>query len=212
MKKFFTKKMATMLLIFGMAMNAVSCGAQNVPEGIWTGQDSEGDAFSVIFIGNQVFLPERDSHAGFDDFDHYIPATAGTVTFEKNAGTCRFVDRDDGQVTVVPFTVNSASMSFGSVSENGGSVPLAKNTGKFSVPADIGGVWAIPEWDAGYVFVNDIVYAYETGDSVMCEYTYSKGSGSINVDGRNLNFTVSGNTLTAKWMGSNDAMIFTRNP
>jgi hypothetical protein len=204
MKEYFMKRMVAVLLAFGMVMSAVSCGAHNVPEGIWTGQDSNGDVFSVIFIGNQVFLPELN-----------VPVMTGTFTFEKNAGICRVsaFQRNEEPLDV-PFTINGATMNFGSDSTIGFSITLAKDTGTFSVPDGIGGIWSTQDGEAGLVFVNDIVYIYETGSSGKCEYTYSNGSGSISLDDppRFLDFTVSGNTLTSTWRGTIPAtpFIFTR--
>jgi hypothetical protein len=180
-----------------------SGGTQNVAEGIWTGQDSEGNAFSVIFVGNQVFLPVTG--------DFPISSTTGTFTFEKNAGICSISDRfQQGQVAI-PFTINGASMKFGPDPEYDVSVTLAKDTGTFSIPADIGGVWTSQDgYDGGFVFINNIVYAYETGSSMQCEYTYGNGSGSISLDDppRFVDFTVSGDTLTWTWRGIIPATTF----
>jgi hypothetical protein len=211
MKEYFMKKTVAVLLAFGMAMSAVSCGAQNDPQGIWTGEDSYGDAFSAIFIGSQVFLPDREN---FGDFNVYIPAITGTFTFEKNAGICRFADRDGQDQVAIPFTISGTSMRFGSVSATGASITLAKDTGTFSIPADIGGIWTSRDGDdAGFVFINNIVYAHENGDSVKGKYTYSKGSVSISLGDPPQffdDFTVSGNTLTSTWRGSPDPFVFTR--
>jgi hypothetical protein len=203
MKKYCMKRMVTVLLAFGMVMSAVSCGAQNVSEGIWTGQDPNGDAFSVIFIGSQVFLPV------IGDFP--ISSTTGSFTFEKNAGICSFSDRfRQGQVAI-PFTINGTSMKFGPDPEYDVSITLAKDTGTFSIPTDIGGIWTSQDgYDAGLVFINNIAYVYENGESMQCEYTYGNGSGSISLDDppRFLDFTISGNTLTSTWRGSIPATPF----
>ncbi|MDR1072099.1 MAG: hypothetical protein LBL45_00265 [Treponema sp.] len=210
------KKTVVILLTFAMIMVAVSCGAQtygaqNAPQGVWTGQIPDGDAFSVIFIDNKVFLPERDS------FDNSIASHIGTFAFEKNAGTCSFAYWG-GETLTIPFAIKGTSMNFGPPdSETGDSIPLSKDTSPFSIPPGIGGFWTARDYDdIGLVFINNIVYLYETGHAMKAEYTYSNGSGSVNVKDpyngslRILDFTVSGNTLTSTWRGSVDPFVYTR--
>jgi hypothetical protein len=176
--------MVTVLLIFGMIASAVSCGAQDVPQGVWTGQGLNGGALSVAFIGNRVYSSESEND------DSFTFADAGTFTFEKNAGMCNFDNLD----ITVPFTIKGTSMNYGSNSATGFSITLTKDT-KSRTPGGIGGIWSMQDESTVLAFINNIVYLEEKYEVEKFEYTYDKGSGSINIGGKWNNFTVSGSTL-----------------
>jgi hypothetical protein len=162
-------------------------------QGVWEGQTPNGTPSSVIFIGSKVFVPAPSPSDFFAVTIMSSLWSTGTVTYKNNAGTCSFGTGELPEGITIPFTVKGASMEFG----YGG---ISRTKTAYRLPPDIGGIWSNQGGDFGLIFINDIVYAYARGSSSIVQYTYNKGSGTIDLDdGRwTADFTVSGNTLTVK--------------
>ena len=166
----------------------VSCGSGRL-DGIYTGTVGN-DTVAVVFFGEKVFL---------DAFYNYNSRVdAGNIDTDSSV---LYIEND-----IFPYTLRGNTLT---LDYNGETVVFTKDT-RNKASAAINGIWSDNnEWS--FAFTGDKIYIIdEDGDASSGTFIFDKNEGTINSHWYDVDFTVSGNTLTAELWGNN--LVLTRKP
>ncbi|MDR1786179.1 MAG: hypothetical protein LBR23_06950 [Spirochaetaceae bacterium] len=164
-------------ILFGFAVCLLAavvlagCDNKGALEGVWKATDN-GETVRIAFVGDKLLYEGE----GFYSY-----------TYEKNVGTAK------GEYDSATFTVKGSSLTFDRDRE---AIVFTKDKDS-KTPDEIRGLWTAKiDGNKYYVaFINGLVFIAEDYDTEIYPYAFDKGKVTIG-DGE-VNFTVSGNTLTS---------------